>query len=48
MFIAMQRMYLIRLLQPSMIQTLNIQLFMFQVLHYLHIRQKLHGVDLEQ
>ena len=44
----MQRKYLQRMLQLSKDRTLNIQLFMFQVLHYLHIRQQLHGADSER
>ena len=44
----MQRMYLQRMAQPLNIQALNLQLSMFQVLHYLHIRQQLHGADSEQ
>ena len=48
MFIAMQRMYLIRMAQPLKIQALHLQLSMFQVLHYLHIRRQLHGADSEQ
>ena len=44
----MQRKYLQRMPQPSKNRTLNIQLSTFQVLHYLYIRQQLHGADLEQ
>ena len=48
MFIAMQRKYLQRMAQPLKIQALHLQLSMFQVLHYLHIKQQNLGADSEQ